>query len=184
MTALYNQKYPKAKPSSKSNSPTKLNQKMRGKQWKNKRRSHVPTDTNPHHQTFEYNHQPQGVHNSPPQNQLRNSPLYPNQLFSTPPFLLPPILPLGPISLLPPVQSSPIGNTCPEDVQWRLVPHPSDLLCHPEQMGQVVYRSGHIGEMGESGSKRSLFPVTPLSPRLCRSPNPFTILEKPKYVPG
>ena len=85
MIALYKQKCPKAKPSSKSNSPTKLNQKMRGKQWKNKRRSHVPTDTNPHHQTFEYNHQPQGVHNSPPQNQLRNSPLYPNQLFSTPP---------------------------------------------------------------------------------------------------
>ena len=62
MTALYNQKYPKAKPSSKSNSPTKWNKKTRGTQWKNKRRSHVPTDTTPHHQTFEYNHQPQGVH--------------------------------------------------------------------------------------------------------------------------
>jgi hypothetical protein len=43
---------PKAKPSSKSNSPTKRNKKMRGKQWKNKRRSHVPTDINPYHQTF------------------------------------------------------------------------------------------------------------------------------------
>jgi hypothetical protein len=42
---------PKAKPSSKSNSPTKRNKKMRSKQWKNKRRSHVPTDTNPYHQT-------------------------------------------------------------------------------------------------------------------------------------
>ena len=67
---------------------------------------------------------------------------------SSPPFLFPPILPLGPISLLPAVQSSPIDKTCPEDVQWRLAPHPSDLLCHPEQMGRVVYRSGHIGEMG------------------------------------
>ena len=99
---------------------------------------------------------------------------------SPPPFLFPPILSLGPISLLPPVQSSPIGKTCPEDVQWRLVPHPSDLLCHPEQMGRVLYRSGHIGEMGESDSKRSLFHGTALSPRLCRSPNPFTILENPK----
>ena len=61
MIALYKQKCPKAKPSSKSNSPTKLNQKMRGKQWKNKRRSHVPTAITPHHQTFEYNHQPQGI---------------------------------------------------------------------------------------------------------------------------
>ena len=33
---------PKVKPSSKSNSPTKQNKKMRGKQWKNKRHSHVP----------------------------------------------------------------------------------------------------------------------------------------------
>ena len=103
------------------------------------------------------------------------------QLFSTPPpFLFLPILPLGPISLLPLVQSSPIGKTCPEDVQWRLVPHPRDFLCHPEQMDRVVHRSGHIGEMGESDSKRSLFPGTALSPRLCRSPNPFTILENPK----
>ena len=72
------------------------------------------------------------------------------QLFSTPhpQFLFPQILPLGPISLLPPVQCSPIGNTFPEDVQWRLVPHPSDLLCHPEQIGRVVYRFGHIGQMG------------------------------------
>ena len=140
---------PKAKPSSKSNSPTKWNKKMRGKQWKNKRRSHVPTDTNPYHQTFEYNHQQQGVHNFPPQNQPRISPQFASYSTVLPcPFLFPPILPLGPISLLPPVQSSPIGNTCPEDVQWRLVPHPSDLLCHPEQMGRVVYRSGHIGEMG------------------------------------
>ena len=67
---------PKAKPSSKSNSPTKRKKKMRGKQWKNKRRSHVPTDTNPYHQTFEYNHQQQGVHNFPPQNQPRNSPQF------------------------------------------------------------------------------------------------------------
>jgi hypothetical protein len=66
---------PKAKPSSKSNSPTKQNKKMRGKQWKNKRRSHVPTDTNPYHQTLEYNHQQQEVHNFPPQNQPRNSDL-------------------------------------------------------------------------------------------------------------
>ena len=66
----------KAKPSSKSNSPTKRKKKMRGKQWKNKRRSHVPTDTNPYHQTFEYNHQQQGVHNFPPQNQPRNSPQF------------------------------------------------------------------------------------------------------------
>jgi hypothetical protein len=79
---------PKAKPSSKSNSPTKRNKKMRGKQWKNKRRSHIPTDTNPYHQTFEYNHQQQGVHNFPPQNQPRNSPQFApyTQLFSTPPF--------------------------------------------------------------------------------------------------
>jgi hypothetical protein len=79
---------PKAKPSSKSNSPTKRNKKMRGKQWKNKRRSHVPTDTNPYHQTFEYNHQQQGIHNFPPQNQPRNSPQFApyTQLFSTLPF--------------------------------------------------------------------------------------------------
>ena len=62
MTALYKQKCPKAKPSSKSSSPTKWNKKTRDTQWKNKRRSHVPTDTTPHHQIFEYNHQPQGVH--------------------------------------------------------------------------------------------------------------------------
>ena len=40
-------------------------------------------------------------------------------------------LPFGPISLLPPVQSLPIGNTCPEDIQRRLTPHLSDLLRHP-----------------------------------------------------
>ena len=70
MIALYKQKCPKGKHSSKSNSPTKWNKKMRGNQWKNKRRSHVPTDTNPH------NHQQQGAHNSPPQNQPRHSPLH------------------------------------------------------------------------------------------------------------
>ena len=56
-------------------------------------------------------------------------------------------LPFGPISLLPPVQSLPIGNTCPEDIQRRLTPHPSDLLRHPEQMSRVVDGTGHIGEM-------------------------------------
>ena len=84
MIALYKQKCPKAKSSSKGNSPTKWNKKMRCKQWKNKRRSHVPTDPNPHHHTFEYNHQHQGVHNSTPQNQPRISPLHPTQLHSTP----------------------------------------------------------------------------------------------------
>jgi hypothetical protein len=34
MIALYKQKCPKAKLSSKSNSPTKWNKKTRGKQWK------------------------------------------------------------------------------------------------------------------------------------------------------
>ena len=33
---------------------------------------------------------------------------------------------------------------------------------------------------GESDSKKNLFPGTALSPRLCRSPNPFTIFENPK----
>jgi hypothetical protein len=70
------------------------------------------------------------------------------QLFSTPPLSVPSNSPLGPISLLPLVQSSPIGKTCPEDVQWRLVPHPRDFPCHPEQMDRVVHRSGHIGELG------------------------------------
>ena len=55
--------------------------------------------------------------------------------------------PFGPISLLPPVQSLPIGNTCPEDIQKRLTPHPLDLLRHPEQMSRVVDGAGHIGEM-------------------------------------
>jgi hypothetical protein len=32
------------------------------------------------------------------------------------------------------VQSLPIGNTCPEDIQRRLTPNLSDLLRHPEQM--------------------------------------------------
>ena len=68
-----------------------FNNCKQGKQWKNKRRSHVPTDTNPYHQTFEYNPQQQGVHNFPPQNQPRNSPQFApyTQLFSTPPFSVP-----------------------------------------------------------------------------------------------
>ena len=36
------------------------------------------------------------------------------------------------------------------------------------------------GDGGESDSKRSLFPGTALSPRLCLFPNPFTIYENPK----
>jgi hypothetical protein len=51
MIAPHKQKCPKAKQLS-----YQMEQKMRGKQWKNKRRSHVPTDITPHHQTFEYNH--------------------------------------------------------------------------------------------------------------------------------
>ena len=56
-------------------------------------------------------------------------------------------LPFGSISLLPPVQSLPIGNTCPEDIQRRLTPHLSDPLRHPEQMSGVVDGTGHIREM-------------------------------------
>jgi hypothetical protein len=48
---------------------------------------------------------------------------------------------------LPPVQSLPIGNTCPEDIQRRLTSHLSDLLRHPEQMSRVVDGTGHIREM-------------------------------------
>jgi hypothetical protein len=141
---------PKVKPSSKSNSPTTRNKKMRGKQWKKdvvmflQTLIHIikhfnTTINSKEFTTFLHKINPE-IHFS----------LYLIQLFSTPnpQFMFPQILPLGPISLLPSVQSSPIGNTFPEDVQWRLVPHPSDLLCHPEQIGRVVYRSGHIGQMG------------------------------------
>jgi hypothetical protein len=64
----------------------------------------------------------------------------------------------GPISIgRPPERYCQWANFVPREVvrlvrggefQWRLVPHPSDLLCHPEQIGRVVYRSGHIGQMG------------------------------------
>ena len=181
MIALYKQKGPKAKPSSKSNSPTKWNKKMRGNQWKNKRRSHVPTDTNPHHRT-----QPSTAR-SPQFSSTKSTQKFTFAPYSTvlhPPFLFPPILPLGPISLLSPVQSSSIGNTCPEDVQWRLVPHPSDLLCHPEQMGRVVYRSGHIGEMGGVRLQEEPVSWNGFEPPSLSVAKPLTILEKPKYVPG
>jgi hypothetical protein len=51
-------------------------------------------------------------------------------------------------------------------------------------MGRVVYRSGHIGEMGGVRFQDEPVSCDGFEPRLCRSPNPFTILEKPKYVPG
>ena len=43
-----------------------------------------------------------------------------------------------PKPLLPPVQGPPIGQTSPEDVPRGLVPHPSDLLCHPKQACRAV----------------------------------------------
>ena len=66
----------------------------------------------------------------------------------------------------PPTSSgtkSRIGKTHPEDVLWRLVPHPSDLLCHPEQADRVVNRSGHVEQMGKSDSKMSMVNSTPTS---------------------
>ena len=85
--------------------------------------------------------------------------------------------------LPPPVQGSPIGKTCPEDVPWRLVPHRSDLLCHPEQAGGWLTDPATSGRWGELDSKRSLLSGTDFNPSLCLSPNPFTNIVNPKYVP-
>ena len=141
-------------------------------------------DTNPHHQTFEYNHQPQGVHNSPPQNQLRNSPLHPNQLFSTPP-------PFSNLQFFPSDQSHyffrykarplaiPARRTSNGD--WSLTRATSSATLN--KWAGWFTDPATSGRWGSPDSKRSLFPGTALSPRLCRSPSLFTILEKPKYVP-
>jgi hypothetical protein len=58
----------------------------------------------------------------------------------------------------------PRGRIGGEKGGWKTVEfaHWQDLLCHPEQVGRVVHRSGHVVEMGESDSKRSLFPGTAL----------------------
>ena len=61
-----------------------------------------------------------------------------------------------------------------------MAPHPSDPLRHPEQMSRVVDRTGHIGEMGRVRLQEEPVPWNGFEPRLCRSPNPFTILENPK----
>ena len=72
------------------------------------------------------------------------------QLFSIP-FFPPPILPLGPISLLPPVQGLPIGKTSSANLnKW------AGWLTDPATSGR----------WGESDSKRSLFPGTALRIRV------------------
>ena len=151
---------PKAKPSSKSNSPTKRKKKMRGKQWKNKRRSHVPTDTNPYHQTFEYNHQQQGVHNSFTKSTQKFT------SFCTLYFLRYKVR-----SLARPARRTSNGN-------WSLTRATSSATLN--KWAGWFTDPATSERWGESDSKRNLFPGTALSPRLCRSPNPFTILENPK----
>jgi hypothetical protein len=105
---------------------------------------HVPPYTTCYHRTLEYNRQLQGVSKYIyPFSPIHH--LLPSNTYSSLCHLK--LSPFGPISLLPLVQSLPIGNTCPEDIQRRLTPQPSDLLRHPEQMSRVVDGTGHIGEM-------------------------------------
>ena len=148
-----------------------------------KRCSYVPPYTT-RHRTFEYNHQPQGVHKKGIV-MFTHILLYTTEhlelQFFTPLFsVILNSLPFGPISLLPPVQSLPIGNTCPEDVQRRLTPHPSDLLSHPEQMSRVVDNTGHIEEMGRVRLQEEPVPWDGLDPPPLSVAKPLHHTREPK----
>jgi hypothetical protein len=47
-------------------------------------------------------------------------------------------------------------------------------------MSRVVDGAGHIGEMRRVRLQEEPVPWYGFEPPLCRSPNPFTILENPK----
>jgi hypothetical protein len=97
-----------------------------------------------------------------------------------------------PVLQLPPLGQShyflryslPIGNTCPEDVQRRLAPHPSDLLRHPEQMSRVVDRTGHIGEMGRVRLQKEPIPWNGFEPPPLSVAKPLHHTREPKVGSG
>jgi hypothetical protein len=100
------------------------------------------------------------------------------QLFSTPPpFMFPPILPSDQSHYFLWCKVRPLARPArrTSNGDWSLTRATSSATLN-KWTGWFT-DPATSGSWGESDSKRSLFPGTALSPRLCRSPNPFTVLS-------
>ena len=134
--------------------------------------------------TTEHNHQQQGAHNCPPQNQPRNSPLHLTQLFSTPPFCSLQFSPSDQSHYFLRYKARPLAIPArrTSNGDWSLTRVTSSATLN-KWAGWFI-DPATSGRWGESDSKRSLFPGTALSPRLCRSPNPSPYLKNQSMFRG